>query len=74
MTLDTLRDLTAQITDASRALDSLRMERDGIIRGALATGTSVEAVVTATGLTRARVYQIRSGVFRAADGALTARA
>jgi len=59
MTLDTLRDLTAQITDASRALDSLRMERDGIIRGALATGTSVDAVVPATGLTRARVYQIR---------------
>lgn len=58
--LDTLRDLTAQITDASRALDSLRMERDGIIRGALATGTSVDAVVTATGLTRARVYQIKN--------------
>jgi hypothetical protein len=58
--LDTLREWQEAVTETQAILDDNTAGRDQRIRAALTAGATVAQVVTATGLTRARVYQIRN--------------
>ena len=62
--IELLSAITASTQHASRAAqvaEGRRNELHSLIRTALASGASVADLVRATGLTRARIYQIRDG-------------
>ena len=57
-----LADIAAATTRSRRATQEANERRDTlqyVIRSALASGVSVADIVKVTGLTRARIYQIR---------------
>ena len=56
-----VRERAARVEQASDALLAAQAERDDAIRTALGAGVSIDAVIQASGVKRARVYQIRSG-------------
>lgn len=49
------------IVDAVGAIEAATVERDRLIRRAIADGVPRAAIASAAGLSRARVYQIRDG-------------
>lgn len=56
-----VRERAARVEQASDALLAAQAERDDAIRTALGAGVSIDAVIQASGVKRARVYQIRNG-------------
>lgn len=54
-------DELAEVRDRLDALAELQDERARLIRKALADGARIVDIVEASGLTRARIYQIRDG-------------
>jgi len=56
-----IRNTAAEAADWRELADDADKRRDDLIRAALADGVSVGEVVNATGLSRARIYQIRDG-------------
>lgn len=57
----TVAQLAAHDIVAARIHDALSDRRDQLIRDSLAAGVRVRDLVADTGLTRARIYQIRDG-------------
>lgn len=57
----TVLDDLAETRDKIEALTQLQIERTRLVRKAIDTGARVVDITAASGLTRARIYQIRDG-------------
>jgi hypothetical protein len=54
-------DAIAEVAAATERHSRAAGERDNAIRAAIAVGVPVPTLVTVTGLSRSRIYQIRDG-------------
>lgn len=61
MQADRIREAHQRVLDADTTADTLRTERDDLIRQALAEGMTVADIAEITGLHPQRIYQIRAG-------------
>jgi DNA-binding NarL/FixJ family response regulator len=64
MTANQLRATEARYQRAFRASEAQRQERNAAVRAALAEGWTHQQIADATGLTRGRISQIKSGSLR----------